>query len=112
MLNGENKVAGRTVGVQMPSRRGAETGRAKTVVDIAEAHTYLVKWTDDNGTVHQELMHRINGLWSRAPNGESYVASLKIMKPDVWLAKQLEEMHLSRATPVKSEDTVDVADGG
>jgi hypothetical protein len=110
---GQNNVNGRQVGVGLPEGQGRADGRAapKTVFAFQEAKTYAVQWTDVDGTVHQELVHEINGLWYRAPNGENYAKQLRVCSD--WLSKAFAERAAdSKTATVPTQDAVDIAAGG
>lgn len=88
----ENKVVSlRQTGVGIPlgQQQPAPSAGPKQLVHLLRAETYGVQWTDDEGTVHQELMHFMGGVWYRAPNGENYARSLRPLGNDVWLTKAL-----------------------
>lgn len=83
------------------------------VLNFTRAETYAVRFSDDQGQSRTELMHFIDGVWYRAPNGENYAAQLRPLKGDLWLAKQLSSLRDDRVLPatVPSEDSVSLSDG-
>jgi hypothetical protein len=81
------------------------------VTNFAPADTYAIEWVDDDGRVHRELMHRIGGVWHRAPNGENYANTLRAISNDSWLVKHLEERIAGQdTTTIPTKDAVDVLD--
>lgn len=104
----------RPVGVQTPAAQlSTGQGLPKTVTNFAEVQTYGIEYVDDNGNKHVTIAMRIGGTWHLAPNGENYAATLRPLKSDTWLAKQLEE-RIQDAAPsvIPKEDAVDVIGEG
>ncbi len=110
MFANDGGVAGRPTGVgQSAGQRGSVAGGSRRVTNIARSEEFAVEWVDDDGRTHIEIMHRIGGVWHRAPNGENYAATLKRIAPDSWLVKLLEERIAGENTAsIPKEDAVDV----
>jgi hypothetical protein len=84
-------------------------GGSRRVTNIARSEEFAVEWVDDDGRTHIEIMHRIGGVWHRAPNGENYAATLKRIAADSWLVKLLEERIAGEnMASIPKEDAVDV----
>jgi hypothetical protein len=102
----------RPTGVVIPKDQlSPGTGPPRTLIGFGEAQTFAVNWVDDNGKQHAELMHRIGGVWHRAPNGENYFATLRRFGSDTWLSQLLEEQ-VKKLAPVTAsslpkDDAVD-----
>jgi hypothetical protein len=111
---GDNRVAGRPVGVgQTSGQRGTSVGGGRRLTNIARSEEYAVEWVDDDGNSHLEIMHRVGGVWHRAPNGENYAAQLKAVSSTSWLVKLLEERIAGESTTsIPKEDAVDVLGDG
>jgi hypothetical protein len=81
----------RHVGVILPEGQlSTGAGAPRSVKMMSRTETYAVTWADDDGREHTELIHRIGGIWHRAPNGENYASTLMSLRPDAWLAKAFE----------------------
>ena len=112
-MNSGSGLGGRHVGVRVPEEQQSPgTGRPRSVESLARAETWAVRWVDDAGAVHVELMHRIGDFWHKAPNGENYASTLRPMPATSWLGKLCEEeraRQLAAAEPVVVPDAqVDV----
>jgi len=74
--------------------------------------TFVVKFTDENAIEHDTVVMRVawpgGPQWYLPPNGEVWARSLRILKDDTWLAKQLSEAFLARTSPLPKTDSVDV----
>ncbi len=109
----------RQVGTGFPTEQltQASTGRPGTVEHFALAETYAVQWVDQEGRSHKELLHRIGGVWFKAPNGENYAATLRPITASGKLSQALEEARTAaqkKAAPIEIPKVdVDVTgDGG
>jgi len=111
---GTTAVSGRNTAVAIPEGQyvqGAAT--PGSVLNFTEAKTYAVQYADADGRVHTTLMHRINGVWYMAPNGENYASTLRPLSVDARLSKNLEERFVTETTTatIPKEDAVDVLAG-
>lgn len=102
----------RPIGVMVPQDQlSPGIGTPKTLIGFGEAQTFAVQWVDDSGKQHAELMHRIGGIWHRAPNGENYFATLRRFKSDTWLSQLLEDqikkMQPMTTASLPKDDAVD-----
>jgi hypothetical protein len=105
---------GRPNGVMVsPGQLSPGQGTPRTLNRFVEAQTFAVEYVDDGGAVHITLAVRIGGVWHLPPNGENYAATLRPLKADTWLSKDLESQFADRApATVPAEDAVDVVDAG
>jgi hypothetical protein len=110
-MMGNSGMSGRPAGVGLPAGQLSQgEGSPRRVTNIARSEEFAVEYTDDNGQVHSEIMHRIGGVWHRAPNGENYARTLRRINPTSWLVKQIEERvaDVTSSTPLPAQDAVDV----
>lgn len=105
-----NAAAMRPTGVVIPaSQLRQQAGAPRTVTGFAEAKTYGIEYTDDDGTKHTTVVMNIGGQWYMPPNGENYAATLRPIKADTWLGKALEDGRLnSNTSSLPKEDAVDI----
>lgn len=106
--------AARPTGVVVPQSqlRQSSTAAPRTVTGFAEAKTFGIEYTDDDGEKHTTVAMCIGGQWYMPPNGENYAATLRPIKSDTWLGKALEEGRLNtNATSLPKQDSVDVIGG-
>ena len=112
-----NSAANRPVGVMMPQNQiSAGRGGPRTLSGFAEAKSYGIEYTDDDGNKHTTIGMYIGGQWYLPPNGENYASTLRPLKSDTWLAKSLEERRESDGGSVAGggvpgQDNVDVVGG-
>ena len=108
-----NGVVGSRQGVGIPEGQlRQQGGTPRTVMVASKMETYGVRWVDESGNIHTEIMHLMEGVWFRAPNGENYASTLKHIAKDNWFVKAVTQK-LSEATPttVPTKDAVDVLGG-
>lgn len=108
----------RPVGVSTGQNQNTvTTGAPKTLQFVGELQMFAVRYADETGTLHETVLTRLNDSWYMAPNGESYVRSLRPIRSDSWLAKlvseQLEKQSKQTTGPVEvpKEDGVDIIEG-
>lgn len=95
--------------VAIPEGQYASRGDGvKTVTHFTPASMFAVQYLDDEGLSHDTVVMHIGGLWYLPPNGEVWARSLRPLKEDTWLAKQLSLARASSAAPLPKVDAVDV----
>jgi hypothetical protein len=117
-----NPMNNRPTGVMVPQDQlSTGSGSPRTVTRFCTVDVLAVSWVDDGGKEHTEIVHRIGGVWHRAPNGENYAATLKSLAQGSWLSELFERRfreeqsrRLSAPTTpsVSDKDAVDPMDGG
>lgn len=108
--------SGRQVGVMVPNEQlSSGTGTPRTIQLSCDVQFRAVNWADDQGRCHAEILMRIGGIWHKSPNGESFIASLRGLKKDNWLAVAVEEQYqagtAAATASIPKEDAVDPVGG-
>jgi hypothetical protein len=99
-------------GVMIPPGQrglGSRTGEPKRVTQLVEAKTFATQFTDQDGIVHEELIHQIGNQWFRAPNGENYFKTLIPVGKGHWLTERFnEKLAAQDPATLPKEDSVNV----
>ena len=99
----------RAVGVGIPDGQRVQRGEGiNSLQHFVPTEMFAVQYCDEGGVEHRTVVMRIGGQWYLPPNGEIWAQSLRPLKGDAWLAKQLSEALQSHTAPVPKTDAVDI----
>lgn len=98
----------RQVGVGIPDGQRLEEGSTSSTLEhCSPMEQFAVQFTDEQGRIHRTVIVKAFGAFYHPPNGEQWAASLRPLKKDGWLSRQM-SARLNPKDGVPTADAVDV----